>query len=96
MKQIKFTSNQSQFKDIELSDDLKSLVEKMAINVHNVWAQSRLDQGWTYGEKRDDSKMTHPCLIDYDSLPDIEKDYDRNTAKETLKLILQEGFKITK
>ena len=81
---------------IQLSDELNGLVEAMAKNVHDVWAQSRMKQGWTYGLERNDQLKHHPCLVAYEDLPDVEKAYDRNTAVGTLKLIQKLGFKITK
>ena len=36
------------------------------------------------------------CLVPYDELPESEKEYDRNTAIETLKLITKLGYKITR
>lgn len=80
--------------DIKLPVELEDLVEKMAKNVHEVWAETRLNQGWTYGEQRDDKKKTHPCLVPYEDLPEEEKEYDRNTSIGTLKLIMKLGFKI--
>lgn len=82
--------------DVVLTDDLNELVEQMAENVHDIWAQSRMQQGWTYGPERNDELKHHPCLIPYGELPEVEKDYDRDTAVETLKLILKLGFKIEK
>ena len=82
--------------DIQLPEELNPLLEAMAKNVHEIWAQERMTQGWTYGEMRDDVKKQHPCLISYDDLPDEEKVYDRNTSVETLKLILKLGFTINK
>ena len=82
--------------DVVLTDDFNELVEKMAENVHEIWAQSRMKQGWTYGPERNDELKHHPCLIPYGELPEVEKDYDRDTAVETLKLILKLGFKIEK
>lgn len=82
--------------DVVLGKDLEELVEQMAKNVHEVWAQTRMEQGWTYGEQRDDAKKHHPCLVAYEELPDEEKEYDRNTAVGTLKLIRKLGFQITK
>ena len=81
--------------DIQLSDELNVLVEQMAKNVHEVWAQSRIEQGWTYGEERNDALKHHPCLVPYEELPEVEKAYDRDTALETLKLICKLGFKIS-
>ena len=80
--------------DIKLSSELEPLVEQMAKNVHEVWAETRIQQGWKYGERRDDELKTHPCLVPYEVLPEEEKTYDRNTAIGTLKLIMKLGFKI--
>lgn len=83
-------------RDIELPKELDELIERMARNVHDVWAQGRMAEGWTYGEERDDKRKTHPCLVPYEALPDAEREYDRQTAVQTLKLILKLGFKIHK
>jgi ryanodine receptor 2 len=82
--------------DIVLPNELSDLVEAMAKNVHEVWAESRLSQGWKYGPERSDSLKQHPCLVEYEDLSEIEKDYDRDTAVKTLKLIIKLGFKIEK
>lgn len=82
--------------DIQLTEELKVLVEQMAKNVHEVWAQSRIEQGWSYGKERNDTLKQHPCLIPYEELPEMEKAYDRDTALGTLKLISKLGFKIYK
>lgn len=82
--------------DVILPEEMNSLVEKMAENVHDIWAQSRMKQGWTYGAERNDALKQHPCLVAYNDLPETEKAYDRDTAVETLKLISKLGFKIVK
>lgn len=82
--------------DIELPEELSPLLEAMAKNVHEVWAQTRIDQGWQYGPERNDAEKRHPMLIPYEELPEDEKVYDRNTSVETLKLILKLGFVIEK
>ena len=86
----------AQTDDIVLSEELNGLVEAMAKNVHDVWAESRISQGWTYGSERNDALKHHPCLVPYEELPEVEKAYDRDTAVGTLKLICKLGFKITK
>ena len=82
--------------NIELSDELKALGELLAENVHDVWAEGRIRAGWTYGEKRDDDKKQTPCLVPYGELPESEKEYDRNTAYGTLKLLVALGYRIEK
>lgn len=82
--------------NITLPEELNPLVEAMAENVHDEWAKTRIEQGWTYGEERCDALKTHPCLVPYDELTENEKVYDRNTAISTLKLIISMGFSIEK
>ena len=81
---------------VALPQSLVELTEEIARNVHEVWAQGRIDEGWTYGEERDDAKKTTPCLVPYDQLPESEKEFDRSTALETLRLILRLGYTIEK
>lgn len=83
-------------KGIKLPEELLELTEQIAENVHEIWAVGRIKDGWTYGEKRDDEKKTTPCLVPYDDLSEEEKEYDRNTAMETLKLIVALGYTIEK
>ena len=80
--------------DVKLPEDLLLLTEKIAENVHEVWAAGRIREGWTYGEKKDAEKKKTPLLVPYGELPESEKDYDRNTATETLKLIVKLGYTI--
>ena len=82
--------------DVQLPAELDELVEKLAKNVHDVWAQSRMSQGWTYGEERSDALKQHPCLVPYEDLPEVEKAYDRDTALGTIRFIAKAGFVITK
>ena len=96
MKTQNYTPQPVDTSDVMLPEELERLVEQMSKNVHDVWAETRIKQGWTYGEQRDDQKKTHPCLIPYEELPDSEKEYDRNTSISTLKLIMKLGFKIEK
>ena len=83
-------------KGVVLSKELNALAEEIAKNVHEVWSEGRMKEGWTYGEKRDDVRKHHPCLVPYENLTETEKEYDRNTSQETLKLIMKLGFKIVK
>lgn len=82
--------------DVVLPQDLLELIEKIARNVHDVWAQGRIAEGWSYGEIKDVENKTTPLLVPYDELPDSEKEYDRNTALETVKLVLKFGYQIVK
>ena len=82
--------------DVVLPDDLLELTEKIAKNVHDVWAKGRMKEGWKYGPKKDIEKKETNQLVEYENLEESEKDYDRNTALETLKLIIKLGYKISR
>ena len=79
---------------VKLSSELEQLMEKLARNTHENWAAGRMSQGWTWGPMRDDEKKHHPCLIPYEELSEEEKEYDRRTSGETLKVILALGYRI--
>ena len=81
---------------VVLPEELEALTEKLAENAHEVWAAGRVAEGWTYGEKRDDVAKKHPCLVPYDQLPESEKEYDRNAAMNTLKLVVAYGYDVVK
>ncbi len=82
--------------NIPLNGDLEELQEAIAENVHDVWAEARFMEGWTYGEKRDDAQKKHPDLIPYSALPECEKEYDRIMAVNTIRLVEKLGFDIVK
>ncbi|MEN6317883.1 MAG: RyR domain-containing protein [Syntrophaceae bacterium] len=81
---------------VRLTDELLELTELLAKNAHDNWAKRRLSEGWKYGKERNDVKKEHPCLIVYEELPELEKEYDRIIALETLKVILALGYEIEK
>lgn len=91
-----YTPHPADVSNVELPAELIELAESIAKNVHEVWSQSRISEGWTYGPVRDDEKKETPCLVPYEELPEIEKAYDRNTAFNTLKYIVSLGFQISK
>ncbi len=81
---------------VVLNEKLLELTELLAKNTHEVWAKQRISEGWQYGKERNDEQKKHPCLVPYEELPEAEKEYDRNTAMETLKVIRMLGFEIVK
>ncbi|MGM9693961.1 MAG: RyR domain-containing protein [Alloprevotella sp.] len=82
--------------DIPLSLDLIELREAIAENAHDVWALNRMKEGWTYGEVRDDENKRHPDLVPYNLLPESEKEYDREMAMNTIRLVRKLGWDLLK
>ncbi len=44
---------------------------------HNSWMKEKTDEGWVYGEVKDPTAKTHPCIVPYQQLPAEQqaKDY---------------------
>lgn len=43
---------------------------------HENWMKARLEDGWVYGEVKDQEKKTHPCLVPYAELPPAQRTKD--------------------
>lgn len=96
MSKNNYTPHPIDTTEVVLPNALNSLAENIAKNVHEVWSEGHMKDGWTYGEERNDAEKKHPCLVPYEELSEEEKEYDLNTSVETIKLILKMGFKITR
>lgn len=83
-------------KNVELPEDLNELREAIAENAHEVWAVKRQSEGWTFGPSRDDNKKETPDMVPYSKLSDEEKEYDREMALNTLRLVRKLGYDIIK
>ena len=93
---MQYTPSPIDTSGVNVPDDLRELIEFLAKNTHETWADRRISEGWKFGLKRDDLKKEHPDLISYEDLPDNEKEYDRKTAGEVLKAMIAMGYKIIK
>lgn len=58
--------------------------------IHDYWWQDRQANGWTYGPVRDYDKKTHPSMVPYAALSDLEKAKDElfRSMVESLSLLL--------
>lgn len=82
--------------DVELTEDLNDLREAIAENAHEIWAENRQAEGWTYGPQRDDQLKQTPDMVPYSQLPEGEKEYDREMAMKTIKLLKKLGYDLIK
>ena len=71
-------------------------METLARAEHDRWMADRQRQGWTHGDPRDDARKHHPCLVPWKSLPEIEKQKDRDTVHNIPHLVAKAGFQIRK
>jgi hypothetical protein len=79
---------------VRLPDDLRELTERLAEHAHDVWARRKIADGWAWGPTADAAGKKHPDLVPYGQLPEDKKEYDRDAAVETIKLILSLGYTI--
>ena len=79
---------------ISLPNSLLEFLETLAKHNHDVWAKQRIEEGWSHGPFRDEREKKHPDLLPYEKLPESEKQYDRSSVSETIKIILALGFRI--
>lgn len=59
---------------------------------HKNWMKQKLNDGWTYGAKKDPEKKTHPCLVPYTDLPADQRVKDELFI-ECVKECKQQGIK---
>lgn len=43
---------------------------------HESWMKEKVEAGWVYGEVKDAEAKTHPCLVEYDELPEPQRRKD--------------------
>ncbi|KAG7162829.1 Ryanodine receptor-like 4, partial [Homarus americanus] len=53
---------------IQLAAYIEQVRDKLAENIHEMWAMNKIEQGWTYSERRDDLRH-HPCLTSFELHP---------------------------
>ena len=71
---------------------LDPLTEAMAINMHETWAASRREQGWSWGKSRDDDSKKHPDLMPYECMPDSSLAFDRRLSLSIVRHVLGRGY----
>jgi RyR domain len=69
---------------VQLSDWLQQQLETLAESVHDNWAATRIEMGWSYGPRIDDDKKQHPGLVPYSQLTESEKNIDRRVVLTVL------------
>jgi hypothetical protein len=79
---------------VQLSPELQTLVERLAENAHEIWAQRRMRDGWHYGPLRNDDRREHPSLVPYAELDETEKEYDRAMVRGAIGALLALGYRI--
>jgi hypothetical protein len=70
-------------------------VEKLAEDEHRRYVAERLAAGWTHGLERDHERKVNPTLVPWDTLPESEKDKDREAVRQVPRLLAKVGLELT-
>lgn len=70
---------------IQLPAYIENVRDKLAENLHEIWAASKIEQGWSYGEVRDDPRKKNPSINNFEKVPMTEKKYVITVSFETLR-----------
>jgi hypothetical protein len=71
-------------------------IEELAHREHARWRNEKQRQGWRYAPgPKSDSEQTHPDLVDWDDLPEGEKEKNRVFVRQWPLILHQAGFRIT-
>jgi len=61
---------------------------------HERWMNEKREDGWRYGEQRDDAQKSHPSLVPYDALSEPEKEKDRDTIRQIPEILSGIDFQV--
>lgn len=75
---------------VVLSDEVLAMCEALAMNAHNMWAIKKMAEGFTYG----DGEKQSPFLKPYSLLAESEKQGNRTTVLEPIKVLVLMGFSV--
>lgn len=82
--------------EVIVPDELNELIDYLAKNAHEVWAMGRMAEGKTYGESNDSVKGKNAFLKPFEAMNPAEKLADINSVEQTVKFILNSGYRIEK
>lgn len=71
-----------------------SEIDQMARLEHTLWSQNKKSEDWKYGVTKDDHLKTHPALVSWDMLTEMEREKNRRVIREIPILLAQIGFQI--
>lgn len=71
-------------------------IERLAELEHERWMAERLRHGWVLGEHRDDAQRTHPALMEWDVLPEDQREKDRQVVRSLPSMLADAGLAIAR
>jgi len=84
----------SESSDPRVGETLERLLNILAEEEHDLWVDVKRANGWRQGEKRDDNKLIHNCLVPYRDLRAEDQKKDQNSVCNFPRIVELAGFKI--
>jgi len=75
---------------------LRSLIEFLAENAHESWADIKIKSGWRHDPRADSTSKAHPDLVPYCDLDENAKEPDREAALTIISSLIKWGYCITR
>lgn len=66
-------------------------LEQLARVEHRRWIADRIDRGWRSGPERNDSRLLHPSIRDYELLSENEREKDRSAVRALVEILGKTG-----
>jgi hypothetical protein len=74
----------------------KDEVEKLAEEEHERWRRQKLDARWQPGKQTVKAKKIHKDLVDWEKLPEEEREKDRVLVRGISRIIAKAGYTMVK
>ena len=73
---------------VNITNELQTLIQKFSEHYHDSWASKRMDAGWTFGDAKNVDSKTHNRLKPYNLLSEYEKEVYRAPIRDAIKAML--------
>jgi hypothetical protein len=73
---------------------IEANMELLAEYEHDGWMEQKYRDGWSHSLVRDDEAKQHPCLVQYATLSEEDKEKDRNAVRHYPDIAELAGYKI--
>jgi len=73
---------------------IEANMELLAECEHDGWMEQKYRDGWSHSLVRDDEAKKHPCLVQYATLSEEDKEKDRNAVRHYPDIVALAGYKI--
>ncbi len=71
-------------------------LELLALKEHDRWMATLISAGWSHAPETDRPKKLHSAIVEWDELPEEEKDKDRELIRGIPRILTKAGYAIVK